>query len=665
MFVVSVGTAMAMLWTVGVVETQRREAEFGRAADDIANVLQARIDDYLSTLEATHALFMADAPVDFGLFHRFVRPIIDDQHGLMAVEWVRRVSANDREAHEREARRDAPGYRIWERAADGTPVAAGDRVEYFPVHYVAPVARNVDVVGFDFGSDATRSAAVTASRDTGRVTVVRPLTLMQAPDDSFGYLVCLPIYWDDDVPAQIDARREKFRGVVVGVFGARRLHAISAARASEIGLEVELRDGDQVIASGSTRASTVGSHSREFVPPFVSEAPIALGDHVLTLVVRPTSDYALSRASPLFLAIVGGAGLLATAVLLYFVLLHRQFAEQAELADALSQSEERYRTLVENAPEGLVVLDPEIGRFVDANGNALRLFKLDRRRLLEKGPAELSPRIQPDGRESRAAVREAIARAGRGETVVFPWVHVDAEGAAFPCEVRLTRLPAGDRALIVGSIVDTSERRRSEMRQLMMARELDHRVKNVLATVVAVAEQAGATVHSYAEFQSTFAARVRAMARVHEALSASHWEGVELRTIVKLTLAPYVGPHMPRIELRGPVVLLGAAASSALSLAFHELAANAAKHGALSGTDGTVAVEWSVATDGSLLIEWHERGGPPGAGPPERSGFGLRLLHGLITHELGGRLWLEHGGEGMICRMTLPAEHRVTGGEPE
>jgi two-component system cell cycle sensor histidine kinase/response regulator CckA len=136
---------------------------------------------------------------------------------------------------------------------------------------------------------------------------------------------------------------------------------------------------------------------------------------------------------------------------------------EARAVEALRESEERYRILVENAPEAIVVLDVEKGKFVDCNENALRLFQLSREELLRHGPAELSPPLQPDGRLSRVAAPEQLASALAGGTSRFEWVHRNSKGEDIDCEVHVVRLPSPGRQLVRGSIVDITGRNRAEL----------------------------------------------------------------------------------------------------------------------------------------------------------------------------------------------------------
>jgi diguanylate cyclase (GGDEF)-like protein/PAS domain S-box-containing protein len=145
-----------------------------------------------------------------------------------------------------------------------------------------------------------------------------------------------------------------------------------------------------------------------------------------------------------------------------FIVCMRDTTDRKLAEAAIRESEARYRTLVENAPEAIVVLDTDAGRFVECNDNAIRFFKMTRDELLSVGPEKISAPEQADGRPSFGAARGNIARALAGEAPSFEWLHRDALGHDIPCEVRLVRLPSSGRRLIRGSIIDITERKRSE-----------------------------------------------------------------------------------------------------------------------------------------------------------------------------------------------------------
>lgn len=216
----------------------------------------------------------------------------------------------------------------------------------------------------------------------------------------------------------------------------------------------------------------------------------------------------------------------------------------------------------------------------------------------------------------------------------------------------------GSARRMAGVSLDITARKTAEERQRLLLDELNHRVKNTLATVQSIASQTRRHSSAGPAFEAAFLARLGALARVHDLLSQAAWEGASLADVVQRTLAPHIPADdlVERLIVEGPDVRLGPNAAVTLAMAFHELATNAAKYGALSLDTGRVKVRWRVDDPRAPhLIElfWEESGGPPVA-IPVRRGFGSRFIEKGLAREFDGSVELDFAPEGVCCRMRIP-----------
>ena len=184
----------------------------------------------------------------------------------------------------------------------------------------------------------------------------------------------------------------------------------------------------------------------------------------------------------------------------------------------------------------------------------------------------------------------------------------------------------------------------------MLAAEVDHRSKNVLAIVQSMLQLTRAS--SVEEYRAAAHGRIAALGRAHTLLSESRWEGAELRRMVDEELAPFRGDDGRRVQVSGPAILLPPGVAQALSVALHELATNAAKYGALSAPGGRVGVDWA-ATDGWLRLTWQEMGGPAVA-PPRRRGFGTLVIERIVATQLDGDARFDWRPGGLLCAIAVP-----------
>lgn len=242
-------------------------------------------------------------------------------------------------------------------------------------------------------------------------------------------------------------------------------------------------------------------------------------------------------------------------------------------------------------------------------------------------------------------------RTGRAED--SRW-HLRKDGELFWANGVTVPLDGG--GLFVKIFRDETSAKRAEEHRVLLLNELNHRVKNTLATVQSIVEQALRSADVAKPVRDGVASRLIALSQAHNVLVSENWAGADLRTLICEVLSPYERDPSP-IRLHGPAVRLHPSQAVSLSLACHELATNAAKYGALSAAAGRVRVDWNLAHDGCgqryLTLLWAESGGPV-VRPPSREGFGTRLIRRTFESERGSRAEVQFPAEGAHCTLFLP-----------
>jgi two-component sensor histidine kinase len=197
---------------------------------------------------------------------------------------------------------------------------------------------------------------------------------------------------------------------------------------------------------------------------------------------------------------------------------------------------------------------------------------------------------------------------------------------------------------------DITERKQREAQITVLAREAEHRAKNILATVLA-------TVHlTHAEtpqnLKKAIEGRIQALANVHQLFVESRWAGAGLRDVMAQELAPYGQNEDAHVVMEGANILLEPNAAQAMAVCVHELATNAAKYGALSCPEGRVSLQWSQTADGRISFRWAEMNGPRITNPPTRRGFGTRVIERMIK-PMKGTVEFDWQLDGLVCRISL------------
>jgi two-component sensor histidine kinase len=231
------------------------------------------------------------------------------------------------------------------------------------------------------------------------------------------------------------------------------------------------------------------------------------------------------------------------------------------------------------------------------------------------------------------------------------------EGATdYVLKQRLIRLPAAvKRALAEAE--DRAERRYAEERSRFLVAEMTHRVKNTLATVMALAQQTIVRSATLPEFQTSFFSRLQSLADAHALLFKTDWTNADLTDVVDVALKPFRREDTGRIEVKGEPLSLSPQQALTINLILHELATNAGKYGALSARSGKVSIEWDArGPDASrrINLRWKEEGGPAVVRPTRR-GFGTRLIHAAAANELNGSASLTFPPTGAECELIFSA----------
>jgi PAS domain S-box-containing protein len=331
-----------------------------------------------------------------------------------------------------------------------------------------------------------------------------------------------------------------------------------------------------------------------------------------------------------------------------------------EISFELEAQKVRLQAVLDTVPVAVWFTFDSAGQHVIGNRRAAEMVRLP-----ETANASLSVpqtqapqhyRVFKDGVELPPG-RLPLRRALMGETITNEEMELHfTDGTVLSGLVQAAPLrdQSGNVVGAVSAGLDITERKRTEEHRLLLLNELNHRVKNTLATVQSIAVQSFRRARTDTSGREMFQSRLLALSRAHDVLTNESWEGANLSDIAAQAIIPYRDADPTRFAVSGAPVWLSAKMALSISMALHELATNAVKYGALSNEKGRVSITWRTLKepDGRRLrLEWSEKDGPPVV-PPRRKGFGSRLIERGLAQELGGEVKIQYDPEGVWCEIN-------------
>ena len=327
-------------------------------------------------------------------------------------------------------------------------------------------------------------------------------------------------------------------------------------------------------------------------------------------------------------------------------------SEQAGARRALAESEARFRASFENAAIGIAHVAPD-GRWLRVNPALRRMLGYRADELVTKSFQDIT---HPDDLAADLPQVE-LMREGKIDSYDMDKRYVRKDGTIVwgRLAVGCVRKRDGSIDYFVSAIEDISERKAHEERIHLLMREVNHRDKNILSLVQAIARQTAA--REPGNFIGRFTERIRALAANQDLLVRNEWNGAEIADLVRSQLAHFADLIGSRITLHGRKLRLQATCAQAIGLALHELATNAGKYGALSTDRGHVDVCWGIDGD-TLTTSWTERDGPP-VSAPQRRGFGTIVMEAMAERSVDGNVDLDYAPSGLTWRLTCPAANAL------
>ncbi len=494
--------AIGILFSIGAffiidgMEFRRAEVIFQRLASDRIIAVQQRIHSELTVLKSVVAFYQSSNFVDREEFATFSKSMELNKRSFQALEWIPYVRREERSKYVTDARRDGlKDFQFTERSPRNELVTAADRNSYFPVYYVEPIKGNEAALGFDLGSNRVRRAALEMARDSGELVASSKINLVQAKADKAGVLIFAPIYKGGTSIATQSDRRKYLEGFALAVFRVSLM--VSQAFKTNLAKNVRKPSGvDLYLFDIDDEEKTEllyihNSRTRKESAPVLSYAGAKIGSSLerdflvggrqWTIVAKPVQAE-FGRGTP-WLAWAGLLAALAiTGVLAAYLMkiINQQFEVTRlveQRTEELSNSTKKYKSLFENANDGIVIRDSLSTKIIDVNDIFLRRLGYERDEIIGASVDKFSPLVNEQSAEEK---KKLLAQ---GTDKVIEWIHVRKDGTEFPVSISNSKLKLDGRDVVLSFVRDITERKLAEIQKDEFVSTVSHELRTPLTSI--------------------------------------------------------------------------------------------------------------------------------------------------------------------------------------